>query len=154
MLGCGVHGAATRTRPSASSATRPGKIRSPSPSSRAVPHAKQVGNGCDPCPEYDAVASSASAAETSSTGTSSRSTTSALATTDPSPATATPSVTGSGVSSGGGWRSVTCTVGQAAAWSTGESWSRKPARAPAVQPPLPDEGGPQNLLGTRSSVIS
>src|SRR5688500_6598913 len=154
MLGCGVQGAATRTRPSASSATRPGKIRSPSPSSRAVPHEKQVGNGCDVCPEYDAAASLASAALTASTGSSARSTTSADATTEPSPVTATPSETGSGVSRGGGWRSVTCTVGQGAAWSSGQSWSRKPASAPAVQPPLPDEGGPQNLRGTRSSVIT
>ena len=57
-----------------------------------------------------------------------------------------------GVSSGGGRRNVTVMAGHAAAWSVGWPCTSS-AIAPAVQPPLPDDGGPQNLAGTSRSVM-
>ena len=80
-LGCGVQVAATRP-----SATGPGKIRSPSPGSRPVPQAKQVGNGCEVEPGYVASAARAVSASTGATGCGSWSARSARATSAPSAA--------------------------------------------------------------------
>ena len=62
----GTHGAATRVCPARADGTCPGKIRRPS--ARSVPQAKQVGNGCEVCPGYAALAATASSQETASTG--------------------------------------------------------------------------------------
>ena len=50
------------------------------------------------------------------------------------------STTSIGVSSGGGWRSVTSTAPPSA--------STYAARAPAAQPPLPEPAGPLKRAGT------
>ncbi len=49
-------------------------------------------------------------------------------------------------------RSATRIAGHRSARLSGEPGSTSPARAPEVQPPLPDEAGPQNRLGMISSV--
>src|SRR6476620_7374353 len=99
------------------------------------------------------MAARASAAVTGSTTTGWSPTTLARATTaPPKEATVEPSASSAtdiGVSSGGGWRSATRIVGHERARLSGQSWGTRAARAPAVQPPLPDEGGPQKRLGTR-----
>ena len=156
MLGCGVQVAATRVAPSWS-ATRPGKIRSPSPSSRSVPHAKQVGNGCEASPGYDAIAARASAAGTGSTGDRlgvrddrARRDDRAADARRRVEARRSSVATAIGVSSGGGWRSATVIAGHGAARSSGQSWSTSAASAPAVQPPLPDDGRPAEPARARS----
>ena len=51
-------------------------------------------------------------------------------------------------SSGGGWRNVTSTGAHPSSERLPITW----AKAPAVQPPLPEAGGPQNRAGMVSTV--
>ncbi len=107
----GVQGAATRVLPSWADGTSPGKILSPS--SRSVPQTKQVGNGWEPKPGYDALAVLASVQVTASTGSISCSTYDASATTAPPNPRLTPSSVGVScmlASRGGGCRSTTATA--------------------------------------------
>ena len=64
----------------------------------------------------------------------------------PPSSTPSASVVGTGVSSGGGRRSVTEMAGHGTAWSSGWPCTSS-AIAPEVQPPLPEIGGPQNRAG-------
>ena len=168
MLGCGVHTAPTRTAPSAAGVTGPGKIRSPSPSARSVPHTKQPGNGCVRSPGYVAMAARASAAGTCSTGTSSSSTTWTSTTRAPpidSTVNGAPEAlvfagssaarcwTANATSSGGGCRSVASIAGQDRHRSAPSSPVTSAATAPAVQPPLPETSGPRNRGAMVSSVV-
>ena len=130
-----------------------------------MPQAKQVGNGWLPRPWYVAMAAPASSGCTGSTSVRwswlhrARSTgrPSYDATTPawlPSVVSSSARATGIGVSSGGGASSETSTVGHGRAWSVGQSSPARAAIAPALQPPLPDEGGPQKRAGTIRSVMA
>src|SRR5262245_12492623 len=127
-----VHGVAVRP-----SSTRPGNRRSPSPGARSGPQTKHVGNGCDTKPGYCLDATVAAAKSTGGTSSASTSAGAASATVSPSGSTTLTAsasrTTESGVSSGGGRRSVTTVP-------AGRSTSA--ATVPADQPPLPESRGP------------
>ncbi len=122
-----------------------------------MPHEKQEGKGWDANPTYDAVAARASSGLTGSTSVTAswlqRADITGLPSYDATTPPSSAGVTDSGTSRGGGACSETLTAGHGSAWSLGQLSPAWTATAPALQPPLPDDGGPRNRDGTTTSQV-